>query len=100
MCYCKMRYPYTEEWWEGVGYFPLAAFQHGLLALRLQNLWPEVGREMLLFTGSLGEGPRKQGERKGTEGMWCGQILRDFSGVDGDKGQGYTDTGRRTKRPM
>lgn len=55
---------------------------------------------MLLFRGSLGEGPRKQGERKGTEGMWCGQILRDFSGVDGDKGQGYMDTGRRTKRLM
>lgn len=32
------------------------------------------------------------------EGMWYGQIWRVFSGVEGDKGQEYMDTGKRTKR--
>lgn len=74
MCYCKLCYLSAEEWWEGVGYFPLGDFQDGLLALGLQNFWLEVGREMLSFTGSLGEGPGKQGERKGTAGEFGSMV--------------------------
>lgn len=45
-----------------------------MLALRLRNFWLEIGREMLLFTGSLGEGPGKQGERKGTAGEFGSTV--------------------------
>lgn len=54
-----------------------------MLALGRQNFWLETGREMLLFTGSLGEGPGKQGERKGTTGesgsmvKGCGVVRFD-----------------------
>lgn len=62
---------------------------------------------MLLFTASLGEGPGKQGERKDTAGEFGSMVKAcsvvrfgptDFSGVEGDKGQGYMDIGKGTKR--